>query len=168
MRHNSFQPNLPQPYCNPLGYALLIRCPHPRLRCSPGEHPPLRLRLDFLSRTLNQRRGPWRSRWRPSRPTGRDQAAQSARAQEPDVGFLARRNFDDDDADRALATSIAAKETAYTCTCLTTACWAGFKAGSVKGGHEPDNAHLAVSRLLFTYAPVSGSPPTVASCPGCR
>ncbi len=43
------------------------------------------------------------------------------RAREPEVGFLARRTFDDDDADRALATTIAAKETAYTYACLATA-----------------------------------------------
>jgi hypothetical protein len=47
-------------------------------------------------------------------------------AREPEVGFLARRDFDDEDTDRALATTIAAKETAYTYTCLATACWAVF------------------------------------------
>ena len=78
------------------------------------------------------------------------------RAREHEVGFLARRTFDDDDADQALATTIAAKETAYTCTCLVTACWAILKAGSMKSGHEPDNAHLAVSQPLFTHAPVPG------------
>jgi hypothetical protein len=31
-----------------------------------------------------------------------------------------------------LATTIAAKETAYTYACLATGCWAGFKAGSMK------------------------------------
>ena len=52
-----------------------------------------------------------------SRQAGKDQAAHRDRAREPEVGFLARRDFDDDDADRALATTIAAKETAYTYTC---------------------------------------------------
>ena len=56
------------------------------------------------------------------------------------MGFLARRDYDDDDADRALATTIAAKETAYTYACLATACWAVFKAGLMKCGHEPDKA----------------------------
>lgn len=126
VRDNSFQPKLPQPYCNPLGYAVLTRCPRPRLGCSPGEHSPLRLRFDFLSRALNERRGLWRSRWRPSRPTGREQGAHRDCTREPEVGFLARRDFDDDDTDRALATTIAVKETAYTYTCLATACWAVY------------------------------------------